>query len=537
MKRFVLPSFTIDSDNEKIIELARSLSSGEDDLYKVVINFAHWINMNVNYSLTSVNIGATFDASTVLRTKQGVCDEITNLFIALCRSQGIPARFVSGISYTNDERFIESFGPHGWAEVYFPEIGWVPFDVTYRQYGYVDATHIILATSLDATEETTNYRWKEKGSKVTPGQLNSNVNVISVEGNTSGLIIGEPYVFSQDISSGSYNLVIMEAENTLPSYLTADFVLADVSIIETISNKTQTIVFSPLERKKIYWVIRANAVLNENSWYSVPVIVADSFRDYFSTSFNIQSVGEMLSYETIDAYLNAQEEFQEKPEEEESSLSFSCSPASTNEIYQNTSVPVTCDVTSISPDMIAGVKLCADSECQSFDIEAYGSKRISFTKFIEKAGANLIVFQLSYREKLQNLMLALHAIDKPAAKISEMSYPLNVAYDDLFELSFNVEKSSLSVPKTANISIKHPVFDKYIYLGDLDGSQDITIKITGSSLNLGENTILLNLTYFDDKGQKYSLEQNIKINLIKATFFQKIKIHLRNFSLWLGKHS
>ena len=72
----------------------------------------------------------TEPATWVYDNRQGVCDELTGLFISMLRELGIPARFVSGVSYTNLPEFAKPWGGHGWAEVWFPDVGWVPFDVT-----------------------------------------------------------------------------------------------------------------------------------------------------------------------------------------------------------------------------------------------------------------------------------------------------------------------------------------------------------------------------------------------------------------------
>ena len=69
----------------------------------------------------------------------------------MVRSVGIPARFISGYAYNeNMHVFEQRWTGHSWAQVYFPNVGWVPFDVTERQYGYVDAGHVMLCVSLDA---------------------------------------------------------------------------------------------------------------------------------------------------------------------------------------------------------------------------------------------------------------------------------------------------------------------------------------------------------------------------------------------------
>ena len=60
-----------------------------DDLFIVVYKLAEWVKTNVNYDLSTLTASVSQKASWVLDNKEGVCDEITNLFIALSRALGI----------------------------------------------------------------------------------------------------------------------------------------------------------------------------------------------------------------------------------------------------------------------------------------------------------------------------------------------------------------------------------------------------------------------------------------------------------------
>src|SRR3989344_4426933 len=146
LERYIKPTEFIDI-NSDIKDLAVELVEGEDDMYIAVTKIADWINNNVEYDLTTLTAEAVQKSSWVLENKQGVCDEITNLFISMLRSLNIPARFVGGVVYTNAGYY---FGNHGWAEVYFPGYGWIPFDVTFGQYGWVDPSHVKLSGVEDS---------------------------------------------------------------------------------------------------------------------------------------------------------------------------------------------------------------------------------------------------------------------------------------------------------------------------------------------------------------------------------------------------
>jgi len=61
---------------------------------------------------------------------EGVCQDQAHVFIAACRSAGIPARYVSGYFYPGDEGPIAS---HAWADVWLGVgTGWLSLDVTHR---------------------------------------------------------------------------------------------------------------------------------------------------------------------------------------------------------------------------------------------------------------------------------------------------------------------------------------------------------------------------------------------------------------------
>src|SRR3989338_2220208 len=108
-------------------------------MYVASFLLASWVKENVRYDLTTLTAEAVQTSSWVFQERRGVCDELTNLFIAMARSVGIPARFVTGTVYSG---LLPGWGNHGWAEVYFQGYGWVPFDVTYGQYGWIDPSHV-----------------------------------------------------------------------------------------------------------------------------------------------------------------------------------------------------------------------------------------------------------------------------------------------------------------------------------------------------------------------------------------------------------
>jgi transglutaminase-like putative cysteine protease len=62
--------------------------------------------------------------------RKGNCTDFHSLFIAMARSQGIPARFEIGFPLPPDKHASEIAGYHCWADFFEPTHGWIPVDIS-----------------------------------------------------------------------------------------------------------------------------------------------------------------------------------------------------------------------------------------------------------------------------------------------------------------------------------------------------------------------------------------------------------------------
>jgi transglutaminase-like putative cysteine protease len=62
--------------------------------------------------------------------KKGNCTDFHSLFIAMARSQGIPARFEIGFPLPPDKHSGEIAGYHCWSDFYIDVKGWIPVDIS-----------------------------------------------------------------------------------------------------------------------------------------------------------------------------------------------------------------------------------------------------------------------------------------------------------------------------------------------------------------------------------------------------------------------
>jgi transglutaminase-like putative cysteine protease len=69
---------------------------------------------------------ATSPIDHLLTRGKGVCQDFTHLMIAILRSFGVPARYVSGYIHRENK----DSQSHAWCEVWLPDVGWTGFDPT-----------------------------------------------------------------------------------------------------------------------------------------------------------------------------------------------------------------------------------------------------------------------------------------------------------------------------------------------------------------------------------------------------------------------
>lgn len=152
-------SSMIDTQDPLIRELAAGAIPGENAPPQIAAEaLRRFVFDHIDEKGLGVGMGS---ASEVARSCTGDCSEHGTLLAALLRTQGIPARVVSGLVYVNDfEGSKDIFGYHMWTQAWLElEPGkpqWVDYDATLGPYGRFDATHIALAVSAMSDHETTN---------------------------------------------------------------------------------------------------------------------------------------------------------------------------------------------------------------------------------------------------------------------------------------------------------------------------------------------------------------------------------------------
>ena len=97
-----------------------SLKDNISDFHKLM----ELINRSLDFEKNTTDVKTT--AEEAFKSGTGVCQDFTNIFIACCRLNGLPTRYVSGFLLLDKNKIQEAM--HAWAEVFVEGLGWVGFD-------------------------------------------------------------------------------------------------------------------------------------------------------------------------------------------------------------------------------------------------------------------------------------------------------------------------------------------------------------------------------------------------------------------------
>ncbi len=112
----------------EIQELGNKIVQGERNPYLKARRIYDWISKNIQYSYAREYSTLRNISLYTLQHRYGDCGQQALLFIALCRSQGVPARWQSGwMIYPGFKNL------HDWSEIYLEPYGWIPVDVNFAQ--------------------------------------------------------------------------------------------------------------------------------------------------------------------------------------------------------------------------------------------------------------------------------------------------------------------------------------------------------------------------------------------------------------------
>jgi hypothetical protein len=529
----------------QIRDVASLIASQTDDLYELEYLLAEYVRKNIVYDLSTVTEDASQKSSWVLENKVGVCDELTSLFISLNRALGIPARFVSGIAYTNLDVFDDEWVSHAWAEVYFPEVGWVPFDVSYGQYGFLDAGHIRLAESYDSKTSSIRYEYVGNDILLNPGKISMDVNVLSFGDNARETYDFNIVVSDGSVGFGSYDALIITLTNKMPYYQVADLYLSETEHLRIIEESKEQVLgktihrkevfLKPNEQKKVYWLVQIDPSLSRKYVYTLPVSVYNSYNHSKSANITVMKNYNIVTYDAIysrigdviDDYSGVLSDVR---------MDFKCS--ADERIYQRDVLQIVCDAGSLYEQDINAL-FCIDDDCSQVIIKK-GKNVLRYEKSFKNPGIHNIGARISFYgtaasigrvELSKAYYLTVDAYDTPRLEISGLNYPNKTGFSDTFNISFGILQTSHSDPALTRVIVYGP-FMMREWSFNSSVMRNFFIAGDGKAMKPGMNYYNITVYYTDIDGNNYHESRSFAIES-HVNIFEAIYLRMNQLLYWL----
>ena len=252
----------IEVDSE-VRALAESITTKTNTLDEI-IDITSWVHKNIQYNLEFGKVERT--AKQTITERQGTCDEIANVEIALLRAKKIPARYISGFAYSGT-----AWERHAWVEALVAGV-WVPIDPTFYQIGHIDVNHFAISKTADYADSSSRILWHAEGKVPPISKTVDNIDLYS-DSTKSPLFdaqINIPAVvtYTQDFT------VELTISNTQEQYFVIPTTLYIGDSFTYLSNKEKVLVLAP-HITKTNWRLRAPPKDTKTYLYEVKIKVLD----------------------------------------------------------------------------------------------------------------------------------------------------------------------------------------------------------------------------------------------------------------------
>jgi transglutaminase-like putative cysteine protease len=137
---------------QRVRDLSARLAAGAANPYTIAIRIQNYLRLTYSYTLTVPPPPPGRDVVDyfLFEAPGGFCSYYATAMAVMLRSQGVPARVVTGYAtgtydYTHQAYAVTTGSAHAWVEVYFPGFDWVEFEPTVSQvpFKYASLSQVV----------------------------------------------------------------------------------------------------------------------------------------------------------------------------------------------------------------------------------------------------------------------------------------------------------------------------------------------------------------------------------------------------------
>ncbi len=269
------PTSEVQSENSTLAALADTLTSGVTTQWEAVLAINGWVMDNISYG----NNSSGTDALSTYNLRVGVCSNYSHLAVALLRAAGIPARLASGYALEKEYNlptgggYIKTDwgeGSHAWIEVYYPSLGWVPYDPQ-RDLHHVDTHRVLDSTGPDLEEISGGWYWSYSGPQPPAPSVSS-----AVSANWISDVINLSYIKTTN-EINEFSLSAKVTFNQIQDYT----ITASAGSGDTISPSGEVTVTSGSSR---------TFTISPDTWYNILDVLVDGVSRGALSSYTFDNV-------------------------------------------------------------------------------------------------------------------------------------------------------------------------------------------------------------------------------------------------------
>ena len=123
-----------ESTAPRVANATEQITRGAASPYQTAVAVERWLEANKNYTLEVDRPSGRIAEQFLFEMDAGYCTYFATTMTVMLRTEGIPARFVTGytpgVQIAEDRWAVLDQHSHAWVEVFLPEAGWVRFDPT-----------------------------------------------------------------------------------------------------------------------------------------------------------------------------------------------------------------------------------------------------------------------------------------------------------------------------------------------------------------------------------------------------------------------
>ncbi len=508
---YLAPTEFIDF-NQEIRDKASDIVAGETDYYHVIHKMAAWVEQNIKYDLNTLTSEAVQKSSWVYENKVGVCDELTNLYISFLRSIGIPARFVGGQVYSNSDK---QFGNHGWAEVFYPGVGWIPVDVTFGQIGWIDATHVKFKESMDSGDPSAMYRWKTSDIDFKRNPIAIKTDITKATGDTEkhvGIMV-EP--MKKVVGPGSYVPVIVTIANPNDYYVPLQLQVTKAPEVYPKDGSRQMVLMSPLEEKELYFIIKIPDDVKDNFVYTTMIEVRSAFGSIAQAEVEYEGGAEVMGKEWAEDQVRRLSPVTDK--EFLPDIRLNCSFEKPY-YYEAETARLRCSVRNIGNMAFENIRICYYRDCNSVGLSINEEKEAGFDIPLAGFTDERVIVTAETSNMARKAYARVRVVGVPDVKVTEFR-PASVRYGD--ESQFSFQLNTTAPVRDIRIEVNRI---GYSAIEKFDTRYEVLAPFDSRDFFRGKVDVVL--AYHDIIGKEYGKELSYVIEVTDKPW------HIR-FLLWI----